>query len=213
MANLIDKLHWLGHASFVIRNGKVIYFDPYKIDATEKADFLLITHEHFDHCSPDDIMKIVQPSTVIVTVPGNQPKLSSIAGQVSEIIFVKPGDTLMLKGIGIQVIPAYNINKNVHSQSNRWVGFIVEVDGEKIYHAGDTDLIPDMSSIQCDIALLPVCGTYVMTAAEAAKAADRIKPQTAIPMHYGDSVGNESDAQRFASLCECEVRILKKEAD
>jgi len=113
MANLIDKLHWLGHASFVIRNGKVIYFDPYKIDATEKADFLLITHEHFDHCSPDDIMKIVQPSTVIVTVPGNQPKLSSIAGQVSEIIFVKPGDTLMLKGIGIQVIPAYNIKQEL----------------------------------------------------------------------------------------------------
>ena len=211
MANLIDKLHWLGHASFVIRNGKVIYFDPYKIDATEKADLLLITHEHFDHCSPDDLMKIVRHSTVIVTVPGNQSRLSSIAGQVSKIIFVKPGDALTLMGIGLQVIPAYNVNKNFHPKSKRWVGFVVEVDGEKIYHAGDTDLIPDMSSIRCDIALLPVCGTYVMTAEEAAKAADRIKPQIAVPMHYGDSVGSESDAKKFESLCECEVRILKKE--
>ena len=211
MANLIDKLHWLGQAGFVIRNGKVIYFDPYKIGATEKADLILITHEHFDHCSPDDIMKIVQPSTVIVTVPGNQAKLSSMAGQVSEIIFVKPGDTRTLKGIGIQVIPAYNVNKNFHPQSNMWAGFVIEVDGEKLYHAGDTDLLPDMSSIRCDIALLPVSGTYVMTAEEAAKAADQIKPRIAIPMHYGDTVGDESDARRFESLCECEVRILKKE--
>ena len=211
MANLIDKLHWLGQAGFVIRNGQVIYLDPYKISATEKADLILITHEHFDHCSPDDIMQIIQPSTVIVTVPGNKSKLVSIAGRVSEIIFVKPGDALTLKGIGLQVIPAYNLNKDFHPQSNMWVGFIITVDGEKLYHSGDTDLIPDMSSIRCDIALLPVCGTYVMTAQEAAKAANQIKPRIAIPMHYGDNVGSESDARRFESLCECEARILKKE--
>lgn len=211
MANLIDKVHWLGHASFVIRNGKVIYFDPYKINATEKADLILVTHEHFDHCSPDDIKQIVQPSTVIVTVPGNKAKLSPFAGEIAEIRFVKPGDTLTIQGIGIEVIPAYNVDKSFHPKSNEWVGFIVEVEGEKIYHSGDTDLIPEMGSVSCDIALLPVSGTYVMTAEEAAKAAAQIKPKIAVPMHYGDIVGNEDDAKRFQSLCECECRILNKE--
>jgi len=211
MANLIDKVHWLGHASFVIRNGKVIYFDPYKINATEKADLILVTHEHFDHCSPDDIKQIVQPSTVIVTVPGNKAKLSPFAGEIAEIRFVNPGDTLTIQGIGIEVIPAYNVDKSFHPKSNEWVGFIVEVEGEKIYHSGDTDLIPEMGSVSCDIALLPVSGTYVMTAEEAAKAAAQIKPKIAVPMHYGDIVGNKDDAKRFQSLCECECRILNKE--
>lgn len=211
MANLIDKVHWLGHASFLIRNGKVIYFDPYKISATEKADLILITHEHFDHCSLDDIKKIVQPSTVIVTVPGNKSKLSSLAGQIAEIRLVKPGDALTVQGISIEVILAYNVNKSFHPKSNEWVGFVVEKDGEKIYHPGDTDLIPNMSSVRCNIALLPVSGAYVMTAEEAAKAAAQIKPQIAVPMHYGDIVGDENDARRFESLCECEVRILNAE--
>ncbi len=211
MVSLIDKVHWLGHASFVIRNGKVIYFDPFKIDTKEKADIIFITHEHFDHCSEDDIKTIVQPSTVIVTVPGNQSKLSSLDSQIAEIKLVKPGDTLTVQEITIEVIPAYNVNKSFHPKSNEWVGFVVDVDGEKIYHAGDTDLIPNMSSVQCDIALLPVSGTYVMTAEEAAKAAAQINPQIAVPMHYGDIIGNENDARRFKTLCECEVRILNAE--
>ncbi|MFC1453878.1 MBL fold metallo-hydrolase [Verrucomicrobiota bacterium] len=211
MANLIDKVHWLGHASFVIRNGKVIYFDPYKINSTEKADLILVTHEHFDHCSPDDIKQIVQPSTVIVTVPGNKAKLSPVAGEIAEIRFVKPGDTLTIQGIGIEAIPAYNVDKSFHPKSNEGVGFIVEVDGEKIYHSGDTDMIPEMGSVRCDIALLPVSGTYVMTAEEAAQAVAQIKPKIAVPMHYGDIVGNEDDAKRFQSLCECEFRIFNKQ--
>lgn len=211
MANLIDRVHWLGHASFVIRNGKVIYFDPYNISAAEKADLILVSHEHFDHCSADDIQKIIQPSTVIVTVPANQSKLSSVAGEIAEIKLVKPGETLTIDGIDIEAVPAYNVNKSFHPKASGWIGFVVEVDGERIYHAGDTDFIPEMSSVRCDIALLPVSGTYVMTAEEAAKAAAQIKPQIAVPMHYGDIVGNESDAKRFESLCECEVRILKKE--
>jgi len=211
MANLIDKVHWLGHASFIIRDGKVIYFDPYKISTDDRADIILVSHEHFDHCSADDIKGIAQPSTVIVTVPDNRAKLASIAAEVAGIKFVKPGDTLTTQGVGIEVVPAYNANKSFHPKRNDWIGFVVEVDGERLYHAGDTDLIPEMGSITCDIALLPVSGTYVMTAEEAAKAATQIKPKIAVPMHYGDIVGDESDAKRFQSLCECDVRILKPE--
>jgi len=211
MAGLIDKLHWLGHASFVIRNGKVIYFDPYKISARDKADLILITHEHFDHCSPDDVQAVVQPSTVIVTVAGSQAKLEPLAEQVAEIKFVKPGESLTVSGIPVESVPAYNVDKDFHPAANAWVGFVVEVDGERLYHPGDTDAIPAMDSVRCDIALLPVSGTYVMTAEEAADAAARIGPKIAVPMHYGDIVGDAGDARRFESLCQCEVRILPAE--
>jgi L-ascorbate metabolism protein UlaG (beta-lactamase superfamily) len=142
-------------------------------------------------------------------VPDNQSKLASIAGEIADIKYVKPADTLTVQGVGIEVMPAYNTNKSFHPKANNWVGFVVEVDGERIYHAGDTDVIPEMGSVRCDIALLPVSGTYVMTAEEAANAAAQIKPKIAVPMHYGDIVGDESDATRFKSLCDCQVRILK----
>lgn len=212
MAGLIDRLHWLGHASFVIRDGKVIYFDPYKIEEdVENADLVLVTHEHFDHCSPDDIHKVIQPGTVIVTVAGNEEKLSGIAGQIADVKYMAPGDRVTVDEITIEAVPAYNTNKKFHPRDNSWVGFIVEIDGEKIYHAGDTDLIPEMSSVECDIALLPVSGTYVMTAGEAVMAAKEIGPKIAIPMHYGDVVGDEEDAREFETVCECEVRVLGKE--
>lgn len=212
MAGLIDKLHWLGHASFVIRDGKVIYFDPYKIEEeSEKADLVLVTHGHFDHCSPDDIHRVIQPSTVIVTVPDNESKLSGIAGQIAEIKYVSPGDSVTVDGTVIGAMPAYNTNKNFHPKGNNWVGFVVEIDGEKIYHAGDTDLIPEMNSVECDIALLPVSGTYVMTSGEAVMAAKEVGCKIAVPMHYGDVVGDEDDARDFETLCECEVRVLRKE--
>lgn len=211
MANLIDKLHWLGHSGFVVRNGKVIYFDPFKIGAGEKADLVLIGHDHFDHCSPDDVRKIVKASTIIVTVPDCRTKLADIAGKTAGIKLVKPGDSLNLEGIGIEVVPAYNLDKDFHPKSKHWVGFILEMDGEKLYHAGDTDLIPEMSSVRCDIALLPVSGSYCMNAEEAAQAAEKIKPKIAIPMHYGETAGSPEDGKRFAALCKCAVKILKQE--
>jgi L-ascorbate metabolism protein UlaG (beta-lactamase superfamily) len=211
MPGLIDRVHWLGHAGFAIRNGKTIYFDPYKIEATAQADLVLITHEHFDHCSPDDVQAIVRPSTVIVTVAGNRSKLATVAGEIKELRCVEPGETVTVDDVLIEAVPAYNTDKNFHPKSNGWVGFVVEVDGERIYHAGDTDLIPEMEAIRCDIALLPVSGTYVMTAAQAIDAAARIGPKIAVPMHYGDIVGDRNDAEAFRAGCSCDVRILDKE--
>tara|TARA_B100000315_G_C14471181_1_gene538416 strand:- start:289 stop:918 length:630 start_codon:yes stop_codon:yes gene_type:complete len=208
---LVDKLHWLGHASFLIKNGKNIYIDPFKLSTEEKADILIITHEHFDHCSPDDLKKIIQPSTIVITVPGNQSKLAPFAESVKEIKLVKPSDTITVEGIDMEFVPAYNVDKEFHPKSNEWVGVILTIDGERLYFAADTDLIPEMNTIKCDIALLPVSGTYVMTAEEAANAAKILEPKIAIPFHYGDIVGTEDDAKKFQSLCECDVKILEKE--
>jgi len=201
----LKDVHWLGHDGFLIveeATGKRIYVDPYRLKRHGPADLILITHDHHDHFSPDDVAKLRKPETVIVTVP-------SVASQLSDghVITVQPGDRVVAAGIPIEAVPAYNVSKfrspgvPFHPKPAGFVGFIVTVNGERIYHAGDTDLIPEMDGLQVDVALLPVSGTYVMTADEAAEAAARIKPRVAVPMHYGAIVGSEADAQRFAQLC------------
>lgn len=204
---MVKNIHWLGHDTFRIIGDKVIYTDPFKIKKKDKADVILITHEHYDHCSPDDIKKIQGPDTVIVTTPDCAKKLSG------DIRTVKPGDKINVSGIEVEAVPAYNTNKQFHTRDKNWVGYIFTVKGERIYIAGDTDRIPEMKNLKVDIALLPVSGTYVMTAEEAIEAALDIKPKVAIPMHYGSIVGEAKDASRFAEGLKgkIEVIILKEE--
>jgi len=205
------KIEWLGHSGFLIDYGKKVYIDPYQIDVAEKADFILISHEHYDHCSIEDIKKIVKPETLIITVPDCQSKLSQVAEKVKSIVLVKPGDKFNLLGAQVEVVPAYNINKKFHPKENEWVGFVVFVNGVKIYHTGDSDVIPEMEKlINLDIALLPVSGTYVMNAKEAAELTNKIKPKIAIPMHYGSGIGTQQDAEEFKKLCRVPVEIMKK---
>lgn len=201
---MIEGIEWLGHASFKMTKGAVIYVDPWELRATEPADFILITHQHNDHCSVDDIKKIQKNNTVIVAPVDCGLKL---AGHIST---VKPGDKLNLKAITVEAIPAYNVNKPFHPKAKGWVGFIIEVGDERIYHAGDTDFIPEMKGLDVDVALLPIGGTYTMDAKEAAQAAHSIKPRVAIPMHYGSIVGTTKDAERFKELCDVEVEILTR---
>jgi len=189
---MIENIHWLGHDTFKITGEKTIYTDPYEIKKKDTADIILITHDHFDHCSPGDVKKIQGPDTIIVTTKDCAKKLSG------NIRTVKPGDTITVDGITIEAVPAYNTNKQFHTKVQGWVGFIFTVDGQRIYLAGDTDHIPEMKDFRADIALLPVSGTYVMTADEAVQAAIDINPEIAIPMHYGAIVGDKSDAERFA---------------
>jgi L-ascorbate metabolism protein UlaG (beta-lactamase superfamily) len=190
---MLKDIHWLGHDTFKIIGEKVIYTDPFKIKKADSADIILITHEHRDHCSPEDVKKIQNANTVIVTVADCAKKLSG------KIKIVKPGDKINVEGIEIEAVPSYNTNKQFHVKERGWVGYIFKAKGQRIYIAGDTDHIPEMKTFKnIDIALLPVSGTYVMTADEAVKAALDIKPKIAIPMHYGSIVGDKNDAKRFA---------------
>lgn len=211
----------LNHDCFKIKyNNLVIYFDPYQIQENEKADLILVTHEHYDHFSVEDIAKLLKETTILAIIPDCQSKLSKIADKIKKVELIHPFQKKEIAGITIETIPAYNINKFragrlvFHPKEDGRVGFIITINGKRIYHAGDTDCIPEMQQLKnIDIALLPVSGTYVMTPEEASQAVNIIKPKIAIPMHYGAGVaGTDQDAFKFKSLAEriCQVIILPK---
>jgi len=200
---MIEKLKWLGHASFLIDSELKIYIDPYDLKSgLPEADIILITHSHYDHLSVEDIEKIAKNDTVILT-----PDKKNIS--TGKIIEVKPNETREIKGIKIETVPAYNIGKSFHPKENNWVGYIVEIEGKRIYHAGDTDFIPEMKEITCDIALLPVGGTYTMDWKEAVEAGRTINTKIVIPMHWGKIVGEKSDALKVKENLKKEVIILQ----
>ena len=209
------KISWLGHDGFKIKNGKTVYIDPYEIKGGEKADILLVSHDHSDHCSPGDAKKIISENTIIITTAESKRKLAKT--KAKEIRVAKPGEKITIDGISIETVPAYNVNKfrspgvPFHPKQNSMLGFIITVNNVRIYHAGDTDSIPEMERINADIACIPVSGTYVMTAEEAAESTKHIKQKLAIPMHYGTIVGDATDAEKFKRLASCEVQILSKE--
>jgi L-ascorbate metabolism protein UlaG (beta-lactamase superfamily) len=203
---VFKNLSWLGHDGMLYQNKKTIYFDPFQIAGGPPADIILISHDHFDHCSPDDVKKIQTKDTVIVTEADSAKKLTG------KIEVIKPGETKTIQGITIEAVPSYNTDKDFHVKAKGWLGFIVTLEGVRVYHLGDTDFIPEMKTIQADIAFLPVSGTYVMNAQEAAEAAKVLKPKIAIPMHYGAIVGTEEDAKAFKEVLKglVDVRILPK---
>ena len=202
------QLTWLGHDGFLIESEKTVYIAPYQISGKlPKADVIYITHSHFDHFSAQDIAKIKTPKTIMIT--------SMDIKVEGEHITLIPGGEFnnSIKGISVKAVPAYNLNKKFHPANSEWNGYVIEIEGKKVYHAGDTDFIPEMKNIACDIALLPVSGTYVMTADEAVQAALVINPKIAIPMHFGSVVGSVNDAEHFAHKLEnsgIRVIILKK---
>jgi L-ascorbate metabolism protein UlaG (beta-lactamase superfamily) len=211
-ARMTSNIHWMGHDGFRIDGDNlVIYIDPYKIADGPKADLILITHDHSDHASPEDVAKIWRGDTVIVA------PLAAAAKFPGQVQTVRPGDKLNIKDIAIEAVPAYNTTKfrspgvPFHPRESGYVGYIVTIKGTRIYHAGDTDAIPEMKSFRCDVALLPVSGIYVMTAEEAAAAAAMIQPEIVFPMHVGKGIGSLEDAERFKALSTVATIILPME--
>lgn len=203
---IIGQIKWLGHDGFrITADDTTVVIDPFQLTAPVAADIILVTHAHYDHCSPEDIAKCLGSASIIVTEPESAEKIKT-EKLCEDIRVVKPGDRLTVKGIPIEAVPAYNTNKHFHPKEKNWLGFIITVDDQRIYHAGDTDLIPEMDDLSVDIALLPVSGTYVMTATEAVEAAKRIGPKVAVPMHFNAIVGTGADADAFkealAGICE-----------
>lgn len=191
----MPDIEWLGHACFRIRGSRTVYFDPYQLKGTNgPADIILCSHNHFDHFSMEDIRKIATNETHVFLTPDC---MGSVPGIRHE---VKPGDVHEVLGVKVRAVPAYNLQKKFHPKENRWVGYLVTMDGQTIYHAGDTDFIPEMKGLEADVALLPVSGTYVMTAEEASEAFKAMKVKRAIPMHYGAIIGGRADADRFLKL-------------
>ena len=205
MESLLDKARWLGHDGFLFHAGaKVVVFDPFKVQAGQPADLVLVTHDHFDHCSPEDVAKFVGKGTVVLAPADCKAKLAKVATDVRAIA---PGETATVNGITVKAVPAYNTNKAFHPKAKGNVGYVADLDGVTVYHAGDTDLIPEMEGLAPDIALLPVSGTYVMTWQEAVEAARKIRPKAAVPMHFGGIVGTAEDAQNFEKALSGEMRV------
>lgn len=206
-------LQRIGHDTFRIAGSKIIYTDPFQVKNKDQADVVLLSHDHFDHMSREDLEKVCTSKTEIVASPACKEGLQGV--KVKQITYLAPGEKTRVDGVEVEAVPAYNTNKfrepgqPFHPKDKQGVGFVLQMDGARIYHAGDSDFIPEMKSIQCDIALLPVSGTYVMTVEEAVQAADAIKPRIAVPMHYGAIVGSAADAEKFKSLVKnCQVEIV-----
>ncbi|MCK9240451.1 MBL fold metallo-hydrolase [Desulfocurvus sp.] len=211
-ARLADSLTWYGQSTFhTTAFGPSLYIDPLDLpDTAPKADIICITHSHKDHLSPEALKKISTDKTVIVATRDCNSKLKWV--DKAEVVNLAPGQSVEVAGVHIEAVPAYNIRKTkYHPKSNKWVGYVVSGAGMALYHAGDTERIPEMQAIDCDVALVPLGQTYTMNSvAEAADSARDARAEIAIPMHYGLAEGTRADAEKFASLLsgEMEVRLL-----
>ena len=195
------------HSSIKISKEKIIYVDPFKIKKDKNdADIVLVTHDHYDHFSPEDIEKIINNETIIVA-----PKTVKALSKMRNTVLVEPNNVYEVKGIKIETIPAYNVNKQFHQKDNQWVGYIIEIENIRYYIAGDTDVTLESKQVKCDVAFIPVGGTYTMNYEEAAELVNVIKPKIAVPTHYGDIVGEKDDGEKFKKFLdagiECEILI------
>lgn len=206
------ELKWLGHSGFeiIVKNGveKRIFIDPYSLSpsVTDKADIILITHSHHDHCSLKDIEKISRQGMVVVCPADVQSKITKLPSVQMQVM--EAGDELEINGIKIEAIAAYNTNKEFHTKKDQFLGYLVKAKKAIIYHAGDCDKIPEMDKLtgygkheNNFIVLLPVSGTYTMNSDEAAEAAASINADIAIPMHYGSGIGTIEDGKKFVEAC------------
>ena len=178
---MLENIQVLYHSSIKINQKKVIYIDPFKVEEEyHDADIIFITHSHYDHYSEEDIKKTIKEDTKIIVTIDLKDMAENIVNN-ENVITVKPNEKYCVEGISFETIPAYNTNKQFHPKQNNWVGYVIELNGLKYYIAGDTDITEENKQIKCDVAFVPVGGTYTMTAKEAAELVNIIKPQIAVP--------------------------------
>lgn len=198
---MLNNIEVLYHSSIRIKKEKTIYIDPFKIDRNyNDADIIFITHDHYDHYSEEDIDKVINENAVIVIPEELLTKVLKKGINKNAIITVEPNQKYMVQGIKFETVPAYNTNKIFHPKENGWVGYVIEINGIKYYIAGDTDITEENKKVKCDVAFVPVGGTYTMDFKEAAQLINIIKPKFAIPVHYGSVVGSKQDATDFIKL-------------
>jgi len=204
---MLDNIEALCHSSIRIDKEKVIYIDPFHLKQNyNDADIILITHSHYDHFSEEDIKKVIKSNTKIYVTRDLIEKTKKLGFKENNIILVNPEEKYYEDSIEIRTIRAYNINKNFLPKENNWVGYILKIEDIIYYIAGDTDITEENQNVKCDIAFVPVGGTYTMTAEEAATLINRIKPKIAIPIHYGEIVGSKQDAEIFINKLDKEIK-------
>ena len=211
---MLENIEVLYHSSIRISNNKVIYIDPFKIDKNyNDADIVFITHDHYDHYSDEDIDKVINENTTIIIPEKLLTKLLRKGINKNAIITVEPNEKYMIQGIKFETIPSYNTNKTFHPKENGWVGYIITLDDIRYYIAGDTDITEENRKVKCDVAFVPVGGTYTMDFKEAAQLINEIQPKIAVPIHYGSVVGTKQDATDFIKLLHPSIKgiILMKQ--
>ena len=204
------RIEWLGHASILIEGDLRIYVDPYELEEGEPADVVFITHTHPDHLDLSSLARVVDERTAIVCSADAHSKLAKL--EPASITLMRPSEEASIRGLLVRATPAYNTDKPFHPKENEWLGFVIDVEGLRVYVAGDLDDLPELGGLSCDVLFVPVSGTYVMTADEAARFARRIKHRLAVPVHYGSIVGSREDAERFVSLVDRAV-VAEKGVD
>ena len=211
---MLENVEVLYHSSIKIKDNKIIYIDPFKIDKDyNDADIVFITHDHFDHYSEEDIDKVINENTIIIIPEELLTKILRKGINKNAVITVESNKEYMVQGIKFETIPAYNTNKTFHPKENDWVGYIITLDGIRYYIAGDTDITEENKKVKCDVAFVPVGGTYTMNYSEAAELVNIIKPKIAVPIHYGSVVGTKQDATNFIKLLHSSIKgiILMKQ--
>ena len=209
---MTDKIEVFTHSSIKINSSEgVIYFDPFKIKKDfHDADYVMVTHQHYDHFSPDDIRRVVKTETVLVVPESMLDDARELERDVKEIVAVKPSESYVINGLEVEAVPAYNTIKPFHPRRAEWVGYIVKLEGKRVYVAGDTGATKEARQVKCDIAIVPIGGTYTMDTKRAADLINTIKPEAVIPTHYGSIVGKKSDGKTFAGLVNESIKVVEK---
>ena len=209
---MLDNIEVFTQSSIRIKDKtRTIYVDPFQMKSDpHDADYVFITHSHSDHFSLDDIRKVIKSSTILVVPTKMEDDARELSAEVKSIIPLKPGIYKELSGLEVETIPAYNTVKPFHPKRAEWLGYILRIDGKRVYIAGDTGATKEAKQVRCDIALVPVGGTYTMDVKRAAELVNIIRPEYAIPTHYGSIVGKKTDGKTFASLVNSPIKVVEK---